>query len=226
MTVTKKHLFTFSAEADGGSQQADDSVSDATAGEIGANTDDAQSGDSKPEGLGDAGKKAIDAMKAERNQAREDAKRLQAEIAELRAKEQGREAEYAAELERQKVNDEALAKANDRIRKAEVRALAAGKLADPNDALQFLELSSIEVSEDGAIDANVVNALITELLTSKPYLAAQSGKRFEGDADGGPRNVGNQARQLTLTDLESMTPEQVNKARKDGLMDRLIGKTN
>jgi hypothetical protein len=223
MTVRKKHLFTFSAEAEGSNQLPEGAPPEDADIDSGANTDDSANSEEQPVGLGDAGKKAIDAMKAERNQAREDAKRLQAEIAQLKAKEEGREAEYQAELDRQKVNDEALAKANTRIVKAEVRALAAGKLADPNDALQFLDLSSIEVSEDGAIDAAVVEQLITDLLTSKPYLAAQSGKRFEGEADGGPRNVGKQARQLTLTDLESMTPEQVNQARKDGLMDRLIG---
>lgn len=224
MTVRKKHLSTFAADAEGSNSGQEGAPPEGESNDSGAQADESANGESQqPEGLGDAGKKAIDAMKAERNQAREDVKRLQAEIAQLKAKEEGREAEYKAELERQKVTDEALEKANTRIVKAEVRALAAGKLADPNDALQFLDLSSVEVSEDGAIDTAVIEQLIADLLTSKPYLAAQSGNRFQGDADSGPRNVGKQARQLTHSDLERMTPEQVNQARKDGLMDRLIG---
>lgn len=225
MTLKKKHLFSFAAEAEGGNEQQEGEKPDVQGSNDGAKQDDSAIGENQPEGLGDAGKKAIDAMKAERNQAREDAKRLQAEVAQLKAKEEGREAEYQAELERQKVKDEALSKANDRIRKAEIRAIATGKLADPNDALQFLDLSSLEVSEEGAIDTALAEQLITDLLTSKPYLAAQSGKRFEGNADGGPRNVGDGKRQLTQSDLESMSPEQVNQARKDGLMDRLLGIT-
>lgn len=223
MTLKKKHLFSFAAEAEGGNEQQEGEKPDVQGSNDGAKQDDSANGENQPEGLGDAGKKAIDAMKAERNQAREDAKRLQAEVAQLKAKEEGREAEYQAELERQKVKDEALEKANTRIVKAEVRALAAGKLADPNDALQFLDLSSVEVSEDGAIDIAVVEQLIADLLTSKPYLAAQSGKRFEGQADGGPRNVGSQTRQLTQAELSELTPEQINKARKDGQLNHLLG---
>ncbi len=226
MTIRKKHFIAFAADADGSSGTPNDPKQVEDEAPNGANTDDSENSDNTPPDLRDEGKKAIDAMKAERNQAREDAKRLQAELAQLKAKEEGREAEYQAEQERQKVKDDALALANDRIRKAEIRALAAGKLADPNDALQFLDLSSIEVSDDGSINSAIAEQLITDLLNSKPYLAAQSGKRFEGNADGGPRNVGDSKRQLTHSDLERMSPEQVNQARKDGQLDRLVGKTS
>lgn len=226
MTIRKKHFIAFAADADGSSGPPNDPKQVEDEAPKGANADDSENSDNQPADLRDEGKKAIDAMKAERNQAREDAKRLQAELAQLKAKEEGREAEYQAEQERQKVKDDALALANDRIRKAEIRALATGKLADPNDALQFLDLSSIEVSDDGSINSALAEQLITDLLNSKPYLAAQSGKRFEGNADGGPRNVGDSKRQLTHSDLERMSPEQVNQARKDGQLDRLVGKTS
>lgn len=175
------------------------------------------------DGLGDAGKKAIDAMKAERNQARDEKKRLQAELDALRAAAEGREAEHQAELERQRVKDEALAEANMRILKAEVRAGAAGKLADPTDALQFIDLSSFEVSNDGVVDTDVIAQAIEELLKEKPYLAAQSGSRFQGDADSGPRNVGGSTRQLGQSDLDGMTAQEINDARKAGQLDKLLG---
>lgn len=184
---------------------------------------DSEELDTPVEGLRDAGKKAIDAMKSERNQAREEAKNLKAELEALRARDEGREAEYQAELERQRVKDEALAEANQRILKAEVRAAAAGKLADPTDALQFIDLSSFEVSSDGVTDAAVIVQAIDELLKDKPYLAAQSGSRFQGDADSGPRNVGGAIRQLSQSDLDGMTPQEINVARKAGQLDRLLG---
>lgn len=55
---------------------------------------------------------------------------------------QGKEAEYEAARKEQAVKDEALAAANQRILKAEVRAAASGKLTDPSDALRYLDLSS------------------------------------------------------------------------------------
>lgn len=140
------------------------------------------------EALGDAGKKALDAMKAERNTARDEAKKLRDEFAALKAQVEGKESEFKAQRDAQRVKDEALAAANERILKAEVRAAAASKLSDPADALRFLNLSDFEVGSDGEVDASQVAKAIDDLVASKPYLAAQGGKRFQGTADGGARN--------------------------------------
>lgn len=137
--------------------------------------------------LGDAGKKALDAMKAKWKEAEAKAKTEADERAALQAKLDGKEAEHAKAQEAQKIRDEALNAANQRILKAEIRAAAAGKLADPTDALQFIDLSALEVGADGDVDATAISALIDNLVKAKPYLAAQ-GKRFEGGADGGARN--------------------------------------
>ena len=137
--------------------------------------------------LGDPGKKALDAMKADRNSAREEARLAKVSLDALQAKVDGREAEHTANAAAQVVKDEALAGANTRILKAEVRAAAAGMLADPADALRFLDLSALEVGADGEVDGTAVTALIEDLLTKKPYLAAQGGQRFKGGADGGTR---------------------------------------
>lgn len=177
--------------------------------------------------LGDAGKKALDAMKAERNADREARKALEAEFAAFRAKAEGKEAEFAAQQEAQRVRDEALAAANDRILKAEVRAAAASKLADPQDALRFLDLSAFEVGSDGEVDSSQVAAAIDDLITSKPYLAAQGGQRFQGSADGGARNGAAQPTQLSQQDVKRLAAEgrheEINKAREEGRLNELLG---
>lgn len=174
--------------------------------------------------LGDAGKKALDAMKAERRAAREQAAAEKARADALQAKLEGREAEHQQALEAQRIKDEALAVANQRILSAEVRAQAAGKLNDPTDALAYIDLSSFEVSDDGSVDTDAIGSAINDLISKKPYLAAQ-GSRFQGSADGGARNDSTQPAQLTRSDMERMSPEQIDAAMDAGQFDRLLGRT-
>lgn len=176
--------------------------------------------------LGDAGKKALDAMKAERNAARTEAQALKAQMDALQAKIDGKEAEHAAAQAAQKVKDEALAVANERILKAEVRAAAAAKLADPQDALRFLNLSEFEVGSDGEVDAAAVAKAIDDLIATKPYLAAQGGKKFEGSADGGARNDAGKPSQLSEADVKRLYAEkkydEIEKARIEGRLSNLL----
>ena len=169
--------------------------------------------------LGDAGKKALDAMKADRNKARDDLKALRTEFDAFKAKAEGKEAEHAAAQESQRIKDEALAAANQRILKAEVRAAAAGKLSDPADALRFMDLSSFEVGDDGEVDADAIGAAINDLIQNKPYLAVQDGKRFQGDADAGTRKEARPA-QLSKADVERLSAEgkheEIVKAKAEG----------
>lgn len=137
--------------------------------------------------LGDAGKRALDAMKAERKAARDEAAQHKAALEALQARVAGQEAEHAAKLERDRVQADALAKANEHVLRAELRAAAAGKLTDPEDALLYIGLDSFEVGDNYEIDRSAVVAKIDELVTNKPYLAAQGGARFQGGADGGAR---------------------------------------
>lgn len=180
--------------------------------------------DEQPNGadaLGDAGKKALDAMKADRNKYRDEVKSLRDEFAAFKAQAEGKEAEHAATVEAQRVKDEALAAANLKIAKANLRAEAAGKLADPSDALTFIDVSSFEVDDDGNTDPAAMSAAIEDLITNKPYLAAQ-GKRFQGDADGGARKEASQ-KQVTKDELSRMTPEEINTARAEGRLNDLLG---
>lgn len=137
--------------------------------------------------LGDAGKKALEAMKAQRKAALDEAKAAKAERDALKAQLEGREAEHAAEQERQRVKDEALAAANKRILGAELRAAAKGKLADPTDAALYINLDEFEVSDDGSVDTDALNEAVAELLVKKPHLAAGEQPRFAGGGDGGAR---------------------------------------
>lgn len=175
--------------------------------------------------LGDAGKKALDTMKADRNKAREALRVAQEELSALKAVAEGREAEHKAATEAQRVKDEALAAANDRIKRAEIRALAANKLHDPKDALLHLNLSDFEVDSDGEVDSSQIAAAIDDLISEKPYLAAQGGKRFQGSADGGARNEAAGKSQLSRDDLSRMSPDDIDKAEKEGRLDQLLGRT-
>jgi hypothetical protein len=139
--------------------------------------------------LGDAGKQALDRMKQERNEAKAAAKAereareaLQIEVEKL--KNNGEEDKAAKAI--REAEAAATQKANLRIASAELRAAATGKLADPADALAFIDPKSIEVNDSGEVDAEAVAAAITDLLSKKPHLAAQ-GKRFQGSGDGGAR---------------------------------------
>lgn len=172
--------------------------------------------------LGDAGKKALDAMKAKWKAAEQAAKERDAKIAELEAKVNGTEAEYQKAQEAQRVKDEALQAANRRILKAEVRAAAAGKLNDPADALAHIDLSSFEVGDDGAVDSDAIGSAISDLISKKPYLAAQ-GSRFEGGADGGARKDATGPTQLTREDMKRMSPEEIDRAHREGRFSTLLG---
>lgn len=176
--------------------------------------------------LGDAGKRAIDAMKAERNEARDALKSAQDALAALQAQAAGKEAEHAAQVAAQKVKDEALAVANERILKAEIRAAAAGKLADPADALAYVDLKQFEVGENGDVDSTAVQAAIDELITKKPYLAAQ-GQRIQGGADNGARNDAGAPAQLTEADVKRLYAEkrydEIEEARAKGQLKTVLG---
>lgn len=175
------------------------------------------------ESLGDAGKKALDAMKAERKAAKDEARQLRKELEALKTQIADKEKspdEKAIEAARREAAEEATTKANERILRSEVRAAAAGKLADPSDALAYLDLKSFEVSADGEVDSEEIVSAIAELLDKKPYLAAQRGPsapKFDS-----ARGKGKPAGQLTRADLKGMSPEAISKARKEGRLDALL----
>lgn len=202
---------------------ADETSVDTTSTEQGTATD-ASTDQQGEAALGDAGKKALDAMKSKWKEADRLAKENAAALAALQAKLEGKESEHQQALEAQRVKDEAIAAANQRILSAEIRAAAAGKLNDPSDALAYIDPTSFEVGEDGSVDSAAISAAIADLVTKKPYLAAQ-GSRFQGSADGGARKDDTRPAQLTRADMARMTPQQIDDAFKKGqFSDLLAGK--
>jgi len=176
--------------------------------------------------LGDAGKQALDRMKAQRNAERLKARTAQQELdrlkAELALKDKPAD-EQAIEAAKNEARAEAVKAANARILKSELKAAATGKLADPTDAALYINLDDFEVGEDGEVDSDALNEAITDLIARKPHLAAQKPNRFDGDADQGVKGKESKPQQLSRDDLKRMTDEQIETAKAAGQLDRLLG---
>ncbi|WP_460801488.1 hypothetical protein [Microbacterium sp. GXF6406] len=204
---------------DGEAATATDETTDTDNVADDTNDDDIEKG---AEALGDPGKKALDAMKAKWKSADAAAKETAAKLAALEAKVNGTEAEHAAATERERVQSEAIAKANARLVRAEVRTAAKGRLSNADDAFAFIDISQVEVNDDGDIDTSAVTALIDDLIAERPYLAAATAPRFEGGADAGAKNVTG-PKQWTQADMDKATPAEILAAHKAGLLKSLMG---
>jgi hypothetical protein len=197
----------------GDAGEGDDGQDDTGDGDDGQDDDD-----SDPEGadqLGDKGKRALASMKGRWRSERDKRRELERRLAE---KDQS-DGDDAV----QKATAAATAAANTRILKAEVRAAAARKLADPRDALRFLDLDQFEVNEDGEVDADEIAEAIEDLLKNKPYLAAATAKRFQGTADGGAQRKAGRPKQLGAKDLKNMSADDIVKAQDAGQLDDYLG---
>lgn len=146
--------------------------------------------DEGADALGDAGKKALDAMKAKMRTAEKAAKDARAELAkrdaELALRDKPAE-EQALEQARAEARAEATTAANKRIVRSELKAAAAGKLANPAVAEKFLDLDDFDVDDNGDVDSDALNEAIADLLKREPYLAAGKPNPFQGSGDGGSR---------------------------------------
>ncbi|MEV0639035.1 hypothetical protein AB0I77_29645 [Streptomyces sp. NPDC050619] len=190
-------------------------------------------GDDDPEGadqLGDAGKRALDSMKDKWKSERDKRRELEAKLAAKDKPADGDQRDPEAIV--RQAEQAALSKANARIIRAEVKAAAAGKLADPADAYRFLDLAQFEVDDDGNVDADEIGDAIADLIQSKPYLAVQSGTpkpRFEGTADSGARKGTGRPAQLTEADVKRLSAEgkhaEILKAREEGRLADYLGTT-
>lgn len=200
------------AEAEVEADDADDATEADEEADTDPEDDDAEIAD--PEGaeaLGDPGKKALDSMKAKLREERK-----------LR-REAERKLRDAAKPDTDPALAEALAKANRRILRSEVKAAAKGKLSDPSDAFKFIDFDDFEVTDDGEVDEDEIADAIEELIREKPYLAATTaqGRRFSGTADQGVKKQA-RLRQFTRDDLKSMSPEQIIEAQAKGQLSDLL----
>lgn len=157
---------------------------------------------------------------------RSEAGTLKSQLEALQAKFDGKEAEYNAEQAKRETERAALAKANERILKAEIRAAAANTVQpDMLDALPgLIDLSSFEVGDDGEVDASAIASAVADLISQRPSLAVKDGKRFQGTADAGARNDAAGPAQLTREDMKRMSSEQIADAEAKGQFDDVLGR--
>lgn len=212
------------------------SVDDTDDGDTGS--DDQQDGD-KP--LGPAGEKALQAEKEKRKAAQAELRQWKAlgltpeQIRELQkagGKGGGKTGDEADEVDVDKVRAEAKAEAQSEALRERVEdkiEAKAHKFADPEDAVAtLLRKHGIEEFIDGTkVDVDAITEALDDLLKTKPYLAAQGGKRFQGGGDGGTRKESRPA-QLTKADVQRLAKEgksgaaEIEKARKEGRLDDLL----
>jgi membrane protein involved in colicin uptake len=147
--------------------------------------------------LNDAGKRALDRERAARRDADRarkasdrKAKELEDRLAKLETDGKS-ESDKAIEQARKEAEAEARkderTKADQRIIRAGVREVAANKLADPADALLYLDLEDFSVGDDGEVDRKAIGKALDDLLKLKPYLAVKGQKGTTPGADGGAR---------------------------------------
>lgn len=127
--------------------------------------------------LGDAGKRALESER----EARRDAE-ARAKAAERAAKDATSDREKAIADAKAEARREVLEEANVRLLRAEIKAAATGKLANPELAVKLLDLSSFKVADDGSVEVKAITTAIDKLLETDPYLSA---KAISGSADGG-----------------------------------------
>lgn len=140
------------------------------------------------EALGDAGKAALKAERTRAAAAERQAKALQKQLDEIVAA-NATEGEKAIAKAKDEGRAEVLSTVNERVLRAEVKAVAGGKLADPADAVKLLDLSQFTVGDDGNVDTKAISTAIDELVKEKPYLAP-AGARPTPLPGGGARPSG------------------------------------
>jgi hypothetical protein len=138
----------------------------------------------KDEPLGEPGKRALEEERNARRTAEKAARDAQAQLDKLRT-EVGSDQEKAVAKARAEGKAEALTTATERLVKAEIKVAAAGKFANPNDAVRLLDHDEF-VTEDGDVDEKKLEKAIDKLLKDSPYLAG-GGKR--GDFEAGTRQT-------------------------------------
>jgi len=126
--------------------------------------------------LGDAGKKALERMKAERAAAKKTAAAEKKRADELARKVQEFEDRDKSELEKAQAQadraKEQAAKAVAQSVKSEIKVLASSQFADASDATDVLMRDpSKYVNSDGEIDTDAIETDLTDLLERKPHWA-------------------------------------------------------
>lgn len=138
-------------------------------GAAGGNGTGATTETGDPEGLGEAGLKALRAERTARERAERERDAAARERDELKSRTQSAE-EKALDAARKEGEATANLAANRRIVRSEIKAAAGGVLSDPEDAAALLgDLDRFVVKDE--VDTKAIKSAIDELVKSKPYLA-------------------------------------------------------
>jgi hypothetical protein len=161
--------------------------------------------------LGDAGKKAIDAMKAQRNAERDRRRAFEQTLSKhgvsadkldelLSTLKKSGNDEPTAEQIRAEARSEARAESARERASDKIEARAAAKFADPEVVSALLARRLNDFIDDGNVDTEAIDEALAELLEKKPHLAknASGGRRFEGGADSGDRGSGGKSKPASL----------------------------
>lgn len=137
--------------------------------------------ENEDEQLGEAGKKALEAERQSRKALERQLKGQSAELDKLRRQSMS-DQEKAVDEAKAEARKAALGEVSERLLAAEITTLAAGKLADPSDAVGLVDRDGL-TDADGAPDKEAISKAIDELVKRKPYLA--NGERRPKSLPGG-----------------------------------------
>lgn len=176
------------------------------------------------ENLGDAGKKALDAMKAKWRTERDRAKAAEDKLAAATRPKPDDDEQLNVDELRKQIRDEAKAEVLKDRALDKIEAKAAGRFKDPEDALLRLGRNVDDFIDGGKIDLDAIEDALADLLEKRPDFGVTQGepKRFKGAADGGARGSAGKP-QVTEADLKTMTPDQIVTAQKEGRLKDLLG---
>ena len=193
--------------------------------------DSEDSEDDDADQLGDAGKKALDRMKEERRELKATLREYKAlgkspeEIKQLLEAKADSSDDDAPDPEtvRKTIEEEVRAEAARDRALDKLEAKAARKFHNPDIARQLLaEQADSFLDAQGNPDVEEINDALDDLLKREPYLAVTDATP-SGSTDAGSRTPPSKPGQLSRTDLSNMTPEDIDKARKDGRLNDLMG---
>lgn len=172
--------------------------------------------------LGEAGQRALIREREVAAEARREAAALKAELETLRTSQMS-DQDKAIKAAKAEGAAEVSAKFATQVLHSEVRVAAAGKLADPSDAVRLLDLARFKVADDGTVDSAAITSAIDELVKSKPYLAPSAPSVKATDTGQGARNGNATVSQIRDREaIKKMTPDQIAAAHKAGQFDELM----
>lgn len=183
-------------------------LEEAPAGDEQAEAQEQSEETSGDEQLGESGKKALTAERQRAKDAEKANKELTEKVSTMETKFNSLiEALTGKAPEAEVTADDAVAQlteltnqleqrdsqAADRARRSEIKAAAtAARFSDPTDALAYVDLSKVAITEDGDVDSAAVKQLVDDLAKAKPYLVKAAPKPpSAGQVGVGSKGAGN-----------------------------------